>query len=67
MYAAFPIGFVISYVLMAIIYYLVVTSIGLIMRIFGRDSMYRRFDRDAATYWFERRAEQAQDRYFRQF
>jgi Na+/proline symporter len=67
MYAAFPIGFVISYVLMAIIYYAVVTPIGVIMRILGRDSMCRRFDGDAASYWHERRAEEAQDRYFRQF
>jgi hypothetical protein len=67
MYAAFPIGFVISYVLMAVIYYAVITPIGIMMRILGRDSMYRRFDRDAATYWHERRTDEAQDRYFRQF
>ena len=67
MYAAFPIGFAISYVLMAVIYYAVVTPIGVLMRLFGRDSMCRRFDRDAASYWHERRTEEAQDRYFRQF
>jgi hypothetical protein len=67
MYAAFPIGFVVSYVVLAAIYYLVITPIGLIMRLAGRDSMNRRFDAEAESYWSARDGADDQGRYFRQF
>ena len=38
-YLAWPIGFVVSHVVLAIVYYLVLTPIGLLTRIFGYDSM----------------------------
>src|SRR5687767_14031122 len=50
-YAAFPIGFVISHLILAFTYYLVITPIGLLMRLLGRDPMHRAFDRSAPTYW----------------
>lgn len=67
-YAAWPIGFVVSHVILALVYYLVVTPIGLLMRIFGYDPMGRRFDPETASYWV-RREESGTDsqRYFRQF
>ena len=64
---AVPIGWVISHVAMALIYYLVFTPIGLIMRLFGRDPMERRFDRSAASYWVEHNPAGEPGRYFRQF
>ncbi len=64
---AFPIGWVISHVAMALIYYLVFTPIGLIMRLFGRDPMERRFDRGAETYWTPHQPGEEPARYFRQF
>jgi hypothetical protein len=67
MWAAWPIGWVVSHLLMAIIYYLVIAPIGLIMRALGRDPLQRRLDRDAATYWTPREPEIDSDRYFRQF
>jgi TRAP-type C4-dicarboxylate transport system permease small subunit len=67
MYAAYPIGFVVSYTVMLVIYYLVVTPIGLILRGMRRDSLCRRFDPAAKSYWIERGAEPDQQRYFRQF
>ena len=67
-YLAWPIGFVVSHVVLALVYYLVFTPIGLVMRLFGYDPMRRRFDPEAATYWIAR-DEKASDakRYFRQF
>lgn len=67
MYAAYPIGFVVSHLLLALVYFGVVTPIGLLMRAVGHDPMTRRFDRSAPTYWIAR--EQVADvrRYFRQF
>ena len=67
MYVTFPIGWVISHVLMALIYYLVFTPIGLAMRLFGRDPMLRRVDRGAPSYWIEHDASGDPARYFRQF
>ena len=66
-YAAFPIGFVVSHVMLAVVYYLVLTPTGLLMRLFGYDPMNRRFDPDAETYWVPRETEQDVKRYFRQF
>lgn len=67
MLAAFPIGWVLSHLMMAVIYYLVVTPLGLIMRGLGRDPMQRGFDRSAKTYWIARTNETDNQRYFRQF
>ena len=67
-YLAWPIGFVVSHVILALVYYLVFTPVGLAMRIFGYDPMKRRFDDAAPSYWVERDpAVTAPKRYFRQF
>ncbi len=67
-YLAFPIGFVVSHVVLAVVYYLVLTPIGLLTRVFGYDSMKRRFDPETKSYWVERPASAAEaKRYFRQF
>jgi hypothetical protein len=67
MYAAFPIGWTISHLLMAAIYYLAVTPIALIMRATGRDPLNRRFDRNAKTYWTPHERSDDIGRYFRQY
>jgi hypothetical protein len=67
-YLAWPIGFVVSHVVLAAVYYLVLTPIGLIMRLVGYDAMKRRFDHEAASYWVERPQSGAETKsYFRQF
>ena len=67
-YLAWPIGFVVSHVVLAVVYYLVLTPIGLATRLFGYDSMKRKFDPDAESYWIERSADVVDSkRYFRQF
>lgn len=66
-YAAFPIGFVVSHVVLAIVYYLILTPVGLLVRATGRDPMQRRFDRDAESYWVARQSVDDPGRYFRQF
>ena len=66
-YATFPIGFVVSYVILAVVYYLVLTPIGLVLRLTGYDPMQRRFDRNAKTYWTPREQEESTEQYFRQF
>jgi len=66
-YATFPIGFVVSYVILAVVYYLVLTPIGLVSRLTGYDPMHRRFDRSAKTYWTTREQDNTTQRYFKQF
>lgn len=65
--AASPIGWTVTHVVLAIVYYLVLTPIGLLMRIAGRDPMRRKIDPRAATYWIERKNPIDSRRYFRQF
>ena len=66
MYAVFPIGFVLSYCILAIVYYLVITPVGLIMRLVGYDPMERKLDRETDTYWKVRDNTQNASQYFRQ-
>lgn len=64
---AFPIGWVLSHVILAAIFYGVFTPIGLAMRLFGRDPMHRVWDPDAETYWTPHKARDKREDYFRQF
>lgn len=62
-----PIGQVVSYFVLALLFYGVFTPIGLVMRLIGRDAMNRRFDRGAASYWVRRPTVTDAKRYFQQF
>ncbi len=64
-----PIGWVVSHTVLAVVYYVVFTLTGLALRVTGRDPMQRRFDPQARTYWTRTRQAKNGDRagYFRQF
>ncbi len=68
-YAAWPIGVVVSFVMLAVIYYLVVTPIGILTRLLGYDSMQRKRSGEDVSYWSERDRSAQDDpkTYFRQF
>jgi hypothetical protein len=66
MVAAFPIGWTVSHVLLGLIFYGLLTPLGLLMRVVGYDPMHRGFDRDAKSYWIAHERPRV-DRYFRQF
>lgn len=66
-YLAFPIGLVVSFLILAAVYYLVLTPTGLVMRLVGYDPMSRRFDAEAKSYWCPRQSPRDPGRYFRQF
>ena len=66
-YATFPIGWVVSHILLAIVYYGVFTPIGLAMRLVGRDPLRRRFDRNCPTYWIPHAQASDMKSYFRQY
>jgi len=64
---ACSIGIVVSNVILAAVYYLTVTPVGLLLRIFGKDPMQRRIDPSAPTYWQDAEKNTPAERYFRQF
>jgi hypothetical protein len=67
LYAAFPIGWVISHVVMGVIYFLVITPFALIFKLIGRDALERRIDKNAKSYWVEHKTGGDPQRYFKQF
>lgn len=67
MLLVFPIGWTVSHLVLALIYYLLFTPIGVIMRLFGRDPMHRRWRPEATTYWIDRQRASDLSHYFRQF
>lgn len=67
MNAAGPAGWTISQFILGIVYYVVLTPIGLLLRLFGFDPMKRSLERQAASYWIERKTESDPRSPFRQF
>ena len=63
-----PIGFVLSFLVLGTLFYLILTPVGLFFRLIGRDPLHLSYDRNADTYWHERSTEKRDpERYFRQF
>ena len=66
-YATFPIGFVISHILVTLIFYLVITPAALVLRLFGHDALHLRPAPSADTYWIAREAPRDPRSYFLQY
>lgn len=66
-YAASPIGWTVSHLLLGLIYFGVITPIGLALRALGRDPLARHFDPAARSYWTPHPPERDVARYFKQF
>ena len=64
--AAFPIGFVFSTVLLALFYYGLMTPLGLILRLSGRDPLRLRRRTESSTYWTPKPAVTDVRRYLRE-
>jgi hypothetical protein len=67
MVVTWPIGWVLSQVVLALIFYGVVTPAGLVRRAFGKDPLRKRGSPEVASYWKPRRAPADMERYFRQY
>jgi predicted membrane protein len=63
----FPIGFAVNFIIMAIFFFVLLTPLALIQRIFGRDALGKKFNPDAETYFLKHAMPKNCDRYFRQF
>lgn len=67
MLAFFPVGWVLSHVVLLIVFYAVLTPIGLLLRLCGHDPLHRRFETAARSYWKPRRERRRPSDYFRPF
>lgn len=67
MYAVYPIGWTVSHLLLGVVYFGVITPLGLAMRVLRRDPLERRFDRAASSYWEAHDPAGRIKRYLRQF
>ena len=67
MYAVYPIGWTVSHLLLGVVYFVVITPIGLALRFLRRDPLERRFDGGATTYWVRHNPAGRIERYLRQF
>lgn len=67
MIAAFPLGWIVSLTLLALVYYLVVTPLGVASRLVGRDRLGLRPDAEQKSYWSSLEAAKDPRRYFRQY
>lgn len=65
MWITFPIAWIMSHAILALMYFLIITPVALVARLFY-DPMARTFDRRASSYWVLRTTS-APSRYFRQF
>ncbi len=63
----FPIGFVLSYVILGTLFYVIIAPIGLIMRLLGKDPLDQRFRPEAQSYWVDAPASRPKESYFKQF
>lgn len=64
--AVAPLGWVVSYLLLAALYFLVITPIGLTLRLLGRDPLRLRRSPNRRTFWYLRRQPESFESYRRQ-
>jgi hypothetical protein len=62
----FPAGWLVSHLLLALLFYGVLTPLGLIFRLARRDPLTRRFDPSRESYWTTKPAQEDVRSYFRQ-
>jgi hypothetical protein len=62
-------GWIMTRVILCVLFYLVLTPMGLLMRLFGKDILNMKMERDSASsYWIPRQTDESEERdYQRQF
>lgn len=64
---AWPIGWTISHLAMALVFYGVFTPVALVFRLIGRDALKRDLHPEATSYWEAYRPDRERARYLKQF
>ena len=66
-YAMLPVGILVSFLTLALIFFFLLTSTALILKLCGRDALTRKFDPDSHSYWRRRQIKKGKERYLRQY
>jgi hypothetical protein len=66
-YAILPVGILISFLTLALIFCFLLTPMALILKLCGRDAMARKFEPDRPSYWHRRQIKKDTERYLRQY
>ncbi len=64
---SYPIGFVLSYVIMGLLFFGMITPVAIFFKLIGRDKLNRKFDSEASSYWVDAPGERSKESYFNQF
>ena len=64
---AYPIGFVVSHVALGALFYGMLTPIGLVFRLVGRDALNRAAEPERESYWIDAGPPRPRESYFKQF
>jgi multisubunit Na+/H+ antiporter MnhG subunit len=67
MAASFPIGWLLSQVMLAVLFYVIITPIALLFRLRGRDLLQRRRDPNRKSLWLPKSLPHDVRSYFRQY
>jgi hypothetical protein len=67
MIAVFPIGWTVSRLILAVLFYGVFTPLGWCFHILGRDALSLKLQPEAASYWISKETPDDTRRYFQQF
>ena len=63
----FPIGLVMSYVIMGTLFFGIFAPVSALLRMTGTDPMQRKLDKSQTSYWSDARTGRSKQSYFRQF
>jgi hypothetical protein len=66
MVLVYPINWIISHLILAIIYYCIFTPVSVFFKLIGRDVLARRFHSEQESYWSDKRSGEGLRSYFRQ-
>lgn len=59
-----PIGWVMSRVILSIFFFLIMTPIGLLLRLFGKDLLNQKIDKNVKSYWIPKETNDCDKVYF---
>ncbi len=64
---AFFLGWFVSRILLTILFFMVITPIGLLLRLFGKDLLNLKIEKDKKSYWIRRQYKPSPDSYEKMF
>jgi carbamoyltransferase len=66
-FATFPLAWLVSHAILALVFFGVITPLGVVLRLWRHDPLGHSFDRAASSYWIPREGPRRDESYFHQF